>query len=86
MTEHIAIYPGATITAIANPITGTMIRLTPPYRINPDLTQDGAVREYRDFERRVGAYCDTAWSLGRIDPAEIVTVPGWVRYDPRDQA
>jgi hypothetical protein len=54
------------ITLILNPVTGTEIKLNPPYVWDS--------REQLDtFVRNVELYCQVTWHFGRLDPTEVNT-------------
>lgn len=55
---------GPVLVRVQNPVTRTMITLDPPFPCG----EDDRVTE---FTKAVAGYCQAAWVLGRLDPAEL---------------
>ena len=53
-----------TVSEAVNPVTGTIVSLTPPFTA-------GSAEDLARFRADFASYCAAGWSLGQHDPHEI---------------
>lgn len=79
MTESQGGYAvGGTICKLTNPLTGREVDLTPGYRLTA-LTPEGVRAEFEALWANWERFCEAAWALAYLDPAEVYT-PTWPAY------